>query len=138
MAFSRVPARDTAKPVRVLLADPDPFTLALYSLGLARIGFEVDTAGSGLDCVSKLRSFDPDVLVLEPELLWGDGAGVLARMREDEDVPSVPVIVLFATSSPQVRGYLSAPPVRATFPKPVTVHSLADRINHVLHRQTGS
>jgi len=134
MTFLRVLTRDPATPVRVLVADPDPSTLALYSLGLTRAGFEVATASNGLDCVSKLRSFEPDLLVLEPELLWGDGAGILARMREDADVPTVPVIVLYAAASPQVRGYLTAPPVQASYPKPVTVRSLAERINRVLDR----
>lgn len=37
--------------------------------------------------------FRPEVLVLDPGILWG-GDGVLARMREDVDLPAVPVIVL--------------------------------------------
>jgi len=138
MSFLPLSMSQPEKPVRVLLADHDPSSLALYSLGLSRLGFEVATAVNGLDCVSQLRKFGPDVLILEPELLWGDGASVLARMREDEDVPSVPVIVLYTRSSPQTRGYLTAPPVKESFPKPVTVRLLAERIGRVLQLATSA
>ena len=37
---------------------------------------------SGLECVARLRERVPDVLVLEPQLPWGGGEGVLAIMGE--------------------------------------------------------
>jgi hypothetical protein len=36
------------------------------------------------------------LLVLEPELPWGQGEGVLALMEEEPDVPNVPVLILSA------------------------------------------
>ena len=41
---------------------------------------------SGLECAARLRECVPDVLVLEPQLPWGGGEGVLAMMGE---VPSL-------------------------------------------------
>ena len=84
------------KSHRVLIADRDETLLNAYREYLLRDGFDVVTAMDGLDCVAKLRSFVPDLLVLDPELPWGRGDGVLAVMHEDADVPVVPVMVLSA------------------------------------------
>jgi len=86
-------------PVRVLISDPDELLRESYRLFLAREGFEVATATDGLDCMTKLRSFAPDVLVLEPAQLWGGGDGVLARMQEEADVPPAKVLILSACSN---------------------------------------
>ena len=66
-----------AKPVRVLMADPDESLRPVYRGPLFEEGFELVTAASGLECVARLRDRVPDVLVLEPQLPWGGGEGVL-------------------------------------------------------------
>jgi len=106
---------------RVLLAAPEEPLLRSYGDFLTRDGFEVATARDGLDCVAKLRGFRPAVLVLDPALPWGWGDGVLARMREEADIPTVPVILLFTRPSPEGLGdrlagfpsarHLATPPV---------------------------
>ena len=60
------------------MADPDPSLPAVYREPLLREGCELRTAVNGLDCVAQLRECVPDVLVLEPQLPWGGGDGVLA------------------------------------------------------------
>src|SRR5262249_10670230 len=96
---------------RVLLADPDLNLLDAYRAFLLRDGFDVVTATDGLDCVAKMRSFLPEVLVLEPELPWGRGDGVLAQMYEDPAVPLVPVMVLTSQEDPEGRYEVGIFPV---------------------------
>ncbi len=79
---------------RVLIADPDEYTMDIYRDYLERHGFEVVTATTGLECVAGLRNCTPDVLILEPSILWGGGDGILAVMHEESDIPLIPVIVL--------------------------------------------
>jgi DNA-binding response OmpR family regulator len=79
---------------RVLVADNDPALRASYREAPLRDGFAVVTAGDGLDCVARMRSFRPDLLVLDPGLPWGGGEGVLALMAEGRDVPRARVMVL--------------------------------------------
>lgn len=55
---------------------------------------DLTTATDGLDCLSKLRDLEPDLLVLQPPILWGGCAGVLTRMIEGPDLPPVPVLLL--------------------------------------------
>jgi hypothetical protein len=60
---------------------------------MAELGYMVETAIGGVECLAKLRQRKSVVLVLEQNILWGGADGVLARMRDD-DIPSVPVVLV--------------------------------------------
>jgi CheY-like chemotaxis protein len=85
--------------IRVLLSHPDLGVLSACQERLANGGFAVAAAPSGLECLARLRSFTPDVLVLDMDLPWGGGEGVLARLGEDRDLPRVPVVILSSRSA---------------------------------------
>lgn len=80
--------------IRVLIADPDRTLLASYQARLSQEGFEVRTVTNGLDCLDALHAFEPDVLVLEPEMPWGGGDGVLDVMHDVFELPLVPVFII--------------------------------------------
>jgi DNA-binding response OmpR family regulator len=113
---------------RVLIADSDEALLVIYREYLRQDGFRVATAASGLECIARLRDFQPHLLILELDLPWGRGEGVLARTAEESDLPRVPVIVL------SVRREVEAPLLRRTFPiherhlNPVAPAALAYRV----------
>jgi CheY-like chemotaxis protein len=88
----------TMRP-RVLLTDADTRMLSIYQAFLMRQRMEVLTASTALECLELLRHWRPDVLVLDADLLWGSGLGVLALMREDPSVPIVPVLLLARDAS---------------------------------------
>lgn len=117
---------------RVLLADKDAMLLEKYRDFLLQEGFDVVTARDALDCVAKLRSFVPDIVVLEPELPWGRGEGVLAMMYEEPDVPRVPVVVLSAADDPEGHYGLGIFPVGAYHIKPLSPSRLALSIRRLL------
>lgn len=114
--------------VRVLIADPDEYLLDSYRQYLERDGFEVFTAASGLECVARLRDQAPDVLILEPALPWGWGDGVLAMMRDELDVPRVPVIVLSYGGDRGVLYRLSPFKIDDYQTKPLSPKRLAERV----------
>lgn len=83
--------------MRVLIADNDELLLELLQSYLWDAGHEVEFATNGLACIRTLRTFVPDVAVLDGELLWGGCAGVLAGMREDPHLSAIPVILMSDT-----------------------------------------
>jgi CheY-like chemotaxis protein len=93
---------DGSTPIRVLIADPDKSLLVIYREVLSRDGFDVTTAPSGLECIARLRERVPHVFVLDPQVPWGGGDGVLAIIGEVPELAIVPVMVL--TSGPQSCG----------------------------------
>jgi len=121
-------------PIRVLLADGDEWLLASYRAVLCRNGFDVATATNGLECVDQLRTFLPNVLVLEPEMLWGQGDGILALMQENDDVPQVPVLLLAARDGPEARALGAAYPQCTYRLKPLAPKQLEETICWLLDR----
>ncbi len=88
----------TSTNPHVLIAHSNLRLRNSYSESLSRGGFLVTTAADGLACLKMLHGITPDVLVLERELPWGGGDGVLARMREDAALPRIPVVIMLADS----------------------------------------
>jgi CheY-like chemotaxis protein len=66
-----------------LFADADRESRDLHAWLLSSYGFQVDTASNGLQCLAKLSHSLPDLLILDLELPWGGGDGVLALIRQD-------------------------------------------------------
>ncbi len=123
-------------PVRVLIADPDEYLLDNYRDYLGQHGFEVATVTTGMECVKRLREFFPHVLVLEPSIPWGWGDGVLSMMREEADVPLVPVIVLTHGRNREVLYRLAPFEIDDYHVKPLRPKRLAERIRAVATRRT--
>lgn len=119
---------------RVLIADPDTRLLHEYEDHLTRNGFRVATASTGLECVAQLRRFTPDVLILEPDLPWGWGEGVLAMMYEEADVPLVPVMALTWRETPKGRCCVGVFPVGAYHLKPAAPDQLVEWVCQLLQK----
>ena len=116
---------------RILLADPDASLLALHRAFLARHGYEVETCSDGLGCLDLLRTFRPHLLVLDPDLPWGRGEGVLSLMA-DGDVPAAPVVLVSASLAAQRPLLAGRIPVRSALSKPFAPDRLADDIRSAL------
>jgi len=114
------------------MADPDESLHPVYREPLSQEGFEVVTALSGLECVSRLRERIPDVLVLEPQLPWGGGDGVLAMMGEDPDLAAVPVMVLTSCRDPHVLNRVARFPISDYHLKPLTPDRLVEKLHTIL------
>ena len=79
--------------MKVLIADGDELLLETLQSFLWDRGFEAEIAGNALECLTVLRAFEPDVLVLADELPW-DGEGAIVRMQNLSTLTRIPVILL--------------------------------------------
>jgi DNA-binding response OmpR family regulator len=87
---------------RLLLAEDDPAIARLYRLKLEHEGFAVSVAEDGPETVRRALEDPPDLLLLDLRLPALDGHAVLARLRGHDATRRVPVLVLSASSEPQV------------------------------------
>ena len=87
----------------VLVVDDEPRIVRFLELKLAASGYEVLTAGTGLEALKKLQSQEPDLLVLDLVMPGIDGFETLKQIRA---VSSIPVIILSAkeTSVDKIKG----------------------------------
>ena len=124
-----------AQAIRVLIADPDEILLGEYREH-SRESWEVVTAPNGLVCVERLREQVPDVLVLEPQLPWGGGDGVLAMMHDVLDIGTVPVMILTGCNDPLVLNSISCFPINEFHSKPLSPTHLVKRLHMLLEQHT--
>lgn len=116
----------------LLIADGDAELCDLYRQFFTEHGYEVKTSSDGLDCLAKLRQLLPAVLVLDPELHWGGGEGVLAWLREDRFMPRMAVIITATAGYPQVFADCDEPLVMDYLPKPFTLCALLEKVRSAL------
>jgi CheY-like chemotaxis protein len=120
------------RDVRVLLVDPDEALRADYYQFLAKAGAAVAEACNGLECVERLRCFEPHVMVLEPEMPWGSGAGVLDWMFASDGLPTTPVIVHTAARDLEQLRRILRFPLYDLAVKPLTPRQLANKVRWVV------
>jgi len=109
---------------RLLIADRDAELCELFRRFLTERGYEVETSKDGLDCLAKLRRVTPEVLVLDLELLWGGGDGVLAWLREASPASRTPVLLTATAVDPPDMAECNEPPVVGYLLKPFALASL--------------
>jgi PAS domain S-box-containing protein len=82
----------------ILLVEDDRDTRRLLGIQLGRLGYRVTQAGTAGECLEALRLAGqaPDLVLLDRHLPDGDGGDVLQHIRQDADLPKMPVMVISA------------------------------------------
>ncbi len=104
------------RPIRILLVEDSPSdaVMTLESLREGRIANEVQLVGDGEQAMAFVRreppfadAERPDLILLDLNLPKKDGRDVLAEVKSDPDLHSIPVVVLTTSSAEQdvLRSY---------------------------------
>lgn len=78
----------------ILIVEDDKFLRDLMNQKLLREGFNTEEAVDGEQGVQKIKETNPDLVLLDLILPGMDGFEVLAKIKEDPALASIPVIVL--------------------------------------------
>ena len=76
----------------IILIDDDTDMLTMTGRWLEKAGYEVKKAASGADGLDLIRTFHPDLILLDHRMPEMDGPAVLRAIREDEATRSIPVL----------------------------------------------
>ncbi len=79
---------------KILIVEDDFFVRDLYNRELGREGFEVTTAEDGTGGLSKILEEKPDLILLDIMLPGMSGLDVLKKIKEEETVKDIPVVLL--------------------------------------------
>jgi len=79
---------------KILVIEDDKFLRELISQKLIKENFEVSEAVDGEEGIKKINEEKPDLILLDLILPGIDGFEVLARMRKESTLSSIPVIIL--------------------------------------------
>ena len=126
-------AIDNKKMQKIVFIDDDEEMVKLLKLFLKKGGFEAIGAQSGADGLALIERERPDVVLLDIMLPGMDGWEVYQRMKADEIMRTIPVIVVtckaqaidkvLAMNIAKVNDYIT---------KPFTPTILNESINKVL------
>ncbi len=120
----------TPRPL-VLVADDDPDILALVRFKLEMSGHDVLTAPDGESGLNAVREHRPDLVLADWTMPRLTGVEMLARMRTEPEMQSIPFILLTARAQ-----QVDAPGIDGFIAKPFSLAELTDSVDAVLARAT--
>src|SRR5436305_2364950 len=83
-------------PKKILAVDDERHIVRLVEVNLQRAGYEVVTAYDGREALEKVKSENPDLVVLDVMMPYMDGFEVLKNLKADPITAEIPVIMLTA------------------------------------------
>jgi two-component system response regulator RpaA len=89
---------------------------------------EVQIASDGMEGIRKAREWDPDLILLDLMMPRADGVEVIHRLRRDDKIGDVPIVVLSAWvgAGSQIDSIVEKAGANAAFAKPVEVEQLVN------------
>ena len=112
--------------IDLLVAEADAELRDLYEHLSFVLGCRVETAADALDCWNKLRRLSPDVLLVDLEIPWGGGDGVVSRMREDSQGAKAPIVFVTGADPPEALSRQTGVPSQKCFQKPFRLSTLLE------------
>src|SRR2546423_13957021 len=91
-------------PASILVVDDDQTMLEIMAIQLRNAGYDVRTAADGIEAGYAVLKRRPDLIITEAEMPYMDGFDLIAALRSDHSVSSIPVIMLTSHSEWQERG----------------------------------
>lgn len=124
-------------PTKVLYIEdsPDQADIVTQILEYQFEDIEVQTASDGWEGFNKARTWEPDLILLDLMMPRADGIEVLHRIRRDNKLKDVPVVVLSAWVGPgsQASHIAEKAGADAVFGKPVEVEQLVNIVARYAH-----
>jgi two-component system, OmpR family, alkaline phosphatase synthesis response regulator PhoP len=121
-----------AKKSKILIADDDPMIVRLLKFKLSQQGFTVIVAQDGEEAIKKAKAEQPDLIISEVVLPGLDGFEILRRMKDTDQLKSIPIIMLTVKvkDTDVVTGLELG--VTDYMTKPFSLNELIVRINRAL------
>src|SRR4051794_23173856 len=127
-------------PKKILAVDDERHIVRLVEVNLQRAGYEVVTAYDGREALEKVKSENPDLVVLGVMMPYMDGFEVLKTLKADPSTAEIPVIMLTAKAQDAdvFRGWQSGVDCYLTKPfNPMELLTFVKRIFDSLSPSTG-
>jgi CheY-like chemotaxis protein len=118
--------------MRILVADDDVVLTHLLDRRLRERGFEVQIAHDALQAWQMVRREPPDLMLLDIKMPAGTGLAVLRRMKNNQAVRGVPVIVITAVEEQALLQQILALQPDAILRKPIKITDLDFEISRLL------
>lgn len=114
---------------KLLLVDDDASNCRYLKLRLSQSGFDVRAVFSGAEALSEIKSFTPELFLLDIKMPGMDGFQLCAELKKQDNIKNIPVIFLTALTDTidKLTGFNAGGVDYVT--KPINYEELIARIN---------
>jgi two-component system alkaline phosphatase synthesis response regulator PhoP len=121
-------------PSKILLVDDEPDIVDVLSIVLSEAGFDVTTAGNGVEALAAARQQRPDLILLDVMMPEMDGVETCSQLRQDPTLKDCLVAFLTARGEDysQIAGFDAG--ADDYILKPVKPKVLVSRVKALLRR----
>ena len=131
----RAPAENSIYDSRILIADDEPLCCRLLAGILRRSRFNnVQFAHGGYSTLEKIRSFQPDLVLLDMQMPDLSGQEVCRHVRAIPELVDLPILMQTATVDRKEMGMLFEAGASDYLAKPVNTEQLLSALRMWLHR----
>ena len=132
------PAPRLTTAPHVLVVDDSVSVRRVVSTFLERMGWQTTEARDGIDALDKLAAERPDVALIDIEMPRMNGYELLARIKADPSLSSLPVVFLTSRSAAKHRDRAALLGVDGYLVKPYNENELLNELTRVTRRVKGS
>lgn len=79
---------------KILLAEYDTFLIGVYANQLRKFGYNISVASDGDIVINRIKTINPDLLILSTALPKVDGLSILRSLREDANFNNLKIVML--------------------------------------------
>ncbi|MEN8260648.1 MAG: CHASE domain-containing protein [Pseudomonadota bacterium] len=120
------------RQIRILIVDDISANRSLLRGMLAPLGFAVETAASGFECLEKVAECAPDAILMDLVMADLDGPETTRKLRQSESGPNIVIIGISASAFSENRRQCLDAGCDDFIAKPVQLDCLLDYLRHHL------
>jgi len=115
---------------KILVVDDEPNVVKVVASRLEANGYEVITANDGEEGLVKLKSEGADLIILDVMMPKMDGYTFVKKIRADDSISKVPVIIL--TAKEKMKDLFEIEGIKDYIIKPFEAKELLEKVNKYL------
>jgi DNA-binding response OmpR family regulator len=118
----------------ILIVDDAPVSLKLTAILLRNEGHQVRVASNAEEALSMLRTFHPDLMLVDLQLPGVNGLELTRRVKQDARTRGIAVVALTASAMKRDEQEAAAAGCDGYITKPVDIRTLGSRIREYLEK----
>ena len=79
---------------KILIVEDDPFLLKMYNKKFQVEGFQVETAEDGISGLQKMKTFIPDLVIMDVMMPKLNGLEAVEKAKSDPATSNIPILIL--------------------------------------------
>ncbi|MCL2066410.1 MAG: response regulator [Treponema sp.] len=81
---------------KILIVDDESINREFFEVMLSKLGFVVEQADDGIEALEKVKTFHPDLILLDNVMPRMSGWEVTKTLKKDEEYKNIPIIMFSA------------------------------------------